>query len=246
MCSYIKQYFLLLKWQLLRLRMVIPLFAVIQIMIGIGFIVGLGFFVPDIDTPTALFFVTGAPTLISVMVGMVVVPQLIAEDKSAGSLTYIWSLPISRITYLFADLTVWFFSTLPGITLALIVGSWYYGFTLSISWMILPAMLLVSTTASCLGYTIAYFIKKPQNISLTTQLLVFALFLFSPINYPLERLPNWLQSVHTILPLTYMADLVRSSLTAYEITSPAKALLIVSTWMLVSFVSVSVVLQRRK
>ena len=246
MRTYIRQYFLLLKWQLLRLRVIIPLFAVIQIMIGVGFIVGLGFIVPEIDRPTALFFVTGAPTLISIMVGMVLVPQLIAEDKSAGSLTYIWSLPISRITYLFADLTVWFFSTLPGVTLALIVGSWYYGFSLSISWMIVLAMLLVSITASCLGYAIAHFITKPQIISMITQLLVFGLFLFSPINYPLERLPNWLQRIHTILPFTYMADLVRGSLTEYEIISPAKAWLIVSTWMVVSFVSVSVVLQRRK
>ena len=101
---YIKQYFLLLKWQLLKLRIVVPLFALVQIMMGIGFIVGLGFFVPDIDPSTALFFVTGAPTLITVTVGLVLVPQLIAEDKSSGSLTYIWSLPISRITYLLADL----------------------------------------------------------------------------------------------------------------------------------------------
>lgn len=246
MRTYIKQYFLLLKWQLLRLRMIIPLFTVIQIMTGIGFILGLGFIVPDIDSATALFFVTGGPTFILIMVGMVLVPQMIAEDKSAGSLTYIWSLPISRITYLLADLTVWFFSTLPGVILALSVGSWYYGFSLSISWMILPTMLLVSTTASCLGYAIAHFISKAQIISMITNLIVFVLFLFSPINYPLERLPNWLQSAHTILPFTYMADLVRGSLTGYEITSPEKALLIVSSWMLVSFVSVSVVLQRRK
>ncbi len=243
---YIKQYFLLLKWQLLKLRIVVPLFALVQIMMGIGFIVGLGFFVPDIDPSTALFFVTGAPTLITVTVGLVLVPQLIAEDKSSGSLTYIWSLPISRITYLFADLTVWFFSTLPGVVLALVVGSWHYGFSLSISWMILPVMLLVSITASCLGYTVAHFIEKPQIISLITQLYLFVVLLFSPINYPLERLPNWLQRVHEIFPLTYMADLVRGSLTTYEVASPAKALLIVITWMLVSFVSVSVVVKRRK
>ncbi|MDQ2087987.1 ABC transporter permease [Herbivorax sp. ANBcel31] len=243
---HIKQYFLLLKWQLLRLRLVIPLFAVIQIMTGVGFILGLGFMVPDIDTETALFFVTGGPTLVLVMVGLVMVPQMITEDKASGNLTYIWSLPISRITYLLSDLTMWIFSTLPGVVLALMVGSWYYNFHLSISWMILPSMLLVSATASCLGYAIAHFISKPQIVSMITNLIVFILFLFSPINYPLENLPNWMQSVHTVLPVTHMADLIRSSLTSYEIESLPTALIIVSGWMMVSFVAVAVVLQKRK
>ncbi|MCG8482917.1 MAG: ABC transporter permease [Clostridia bacterium] len=246
MNNFFRQYFLLLKWQLLRLRIIIPLFAVIQIMTGLGFIVGLGFILPEIDSKTALFFVTGAPTFILTMVGMVLVPQMIAEDKSSGSFTYIWSLPISRITYLLADLTVWFFSALPGIILALSIGSWYYEFSLSMSWIIVPVTLLVSITASCLGFAIAHLISKSQIILLVTNLLVFVIFLFSPINYPLERLPVWLQNVHMVLPYFHMADLMRSSLTGYETASNVRALLIVSTWMLVSFVSVSIVLQKRK
>ena len=242
----IGQYFLLLKWQLLRLRLIIPLFAVVQIMTGIGFIIGLGYIVPNIDTATALFFVTGGPTLILIIVGLVLVPQLISEDKASGSLTYIWSLPISRITYLFADLTMWILSSLPGVILALIVGSLHYGFELSINWMVLPSVIIVSATASCLGYAIAHAVAKPQVISMITNFIVFALFLFSPVNYPIDHLPEWLQNLHSVLPITYMAELMRGSLTGAGIETLAKPLLIVGAWMVVCFAIVTAVLRRRK
>ena len=246
MTQSIRQYFLLLKWQLLRLRMIIPLFIVVQIMTGIGFIIGLGFIVPDIDPVSALFFVTGGPTLILMIVGFVLVPQLIGEDKGSGSLTYIWSLPVSRITYLFADLTVWIISTLPGVTLSLAVGSWHYGFDLSVGWLALPSVLLISATASCVGYAIAHSVSKPQIISIITQIVVFLLFLFSPVNYPIERLPEWLQSVHAVLPITYMADLMRGSLTGLSLGDLAKPLIIVSAWLIAGLIVVTAVLKRRK
>lgn len=246
MYTHIKQYLLLVNWQILRLRTILPLFVAIQIMTGIGFTIGLGFMFPDIDSATALFFVTGGPTLILIMVGMVLLPQMIAEDKSSGSLTYIWALPISRITYLLADLTVWFVCILPGIALALAIGSWYYRFSLVISWMFFPATFFVGMTASCIGYGIAHFVSKPQAISLITNLLLFVVFLFSPIHYPLAHLPIWLQRLHILLPFSYMSDLMRSSLTEYEIDSPGKAFSIMSIWLLISFVSVAVVLQKRK
>ncbi len=246
MVTHIRQYFLLLKWQLLRLRTVIPIFAVMQVMTGVGFILGLSFMMPEIDPATALFFVTGGPTLVLVMVGLVMVPQMIAEDKQSGSLTYIWSLPVSRITYLLADLTVWIFSTLPGVVLALVAGSRYYGFELSVSWSVLPVAFMVSATASCMGYAIAHFVSKQQVIFMLTNFIVFSLFLFSPVSYPLERLPAWLQAVHAVLPITYMADLMRSALTGYTVDNAVQAFLVIGAWMLVSFAAVAIALQKRR
>ena len=37
--------------------------------------------------------------------------------------------------------------------------------------------------------------------------------MFSPINFPVDRLPGWLQAVHQVLPFQYMAQAVRESLT---------------------------------
>lgn len=55
MNSNLKSYFLLLQWQLLRMKVILPFFAVLQVMIGIGTIIGLSFFMADIDNTANSF-----------------------------------------------------------------------------------------------------------------------------------------------------------------------------------------------
>jgi ABC-2 type transport system permease protein len=62
-----------------------------------------------------------------------------------------------------------------------------------------------------------------------TQFISLGVLLFSPINFPLDRLPA-LRDVHRVLPVVYMADLVRWSLGAPHRTSVALAFALVSAW----------------
>jgi ABC-2 type transport system permease protein len=34
---------------------------------------------------------------------------------------------------------------------------------------------------------------------------VFIVMMFSPVMYPVEQLPGWLQAVHQVFPIRYMA-----------------------------------------
>ena len=53
---------------------------------------------------------------------------------------------------------------------------------------------------------------SPTIANLITQLIVFIALMFSPINFPADRLPGWLQTVHQVLPFQYMAEAVRDTL----------------------------------
>jgi ABC-2 type transport system permease protein len=240
-----RSYLLMLKWQALSSRSFLPLNLVVQLMIAAGFIVGIGFFYPVMTTETAKYLTTGAPTIILLMVGLVMVPQMVALARKEGSFDYMWSLPVPRLIYIAADATIWVLVSLPGVVLSLVLGSLYFDFSLELSWLAVPAVLLISTTGVFIGYTIAHGAPKPELASLATQVIVFLVMLFSPIMYPIEQLPEWLQAVHRVLPLVYMADLSRGTLTDIPVDL-GQAFAIVGAWFLAGLAVTTLLVRRRR
>ncbi|HJX36789.1 MAG TPA: hypothetical protein VJ280_07535, partial [Dehalococcoidales bacterium] len=85
MTRLLRDYGLMLKWQALSSKTILPISLVVQLMVSFGFVIGLGFLYPAITTNIAKFLTTGAPTISLLMVGLVVVPQMVADSKTAGT-----------------------------------------------------------------------------------------------------------------------------------------------------------------
>jgi ABC-2 type transport system permease protein len=207
----LRSYTLLIRWQALRLKTYLPLAFVVQSLFAFGIVVGYPLFFPEIDEMTMLFLATGAPAVTLITMGVVVLPQVVAQSKLEGSLEFMRSLPVPRMAYLMADLSVWTAVVLPGVVFGVAVGAWAFDLALSLSIFIVPAVLLVVTTAAALGYAMAS-VLPPMIAMLLSQVLVFGVLLFSPINYPADRLPEWMQSIHSVLPVQAMGEVVRGSL----------------------------------
>ena len=241
----LRSYVLMLKWQALSNKPILPLNLVVQLMIAAGFIIGIGFFYPEISPNTAKYLTTGAPTISLLMVGLVLVPQVVAMSRTEGTFDYVWSLPVPRMIYVAADATIWILVSLPGVILSLILGSVYYDFGLRVSPLVVPAILLIAMAGIFVGYTIAHGAPKPQMAQLATQIIVFAIMIFSPIMYPMEQLPAWLAAVHKALPVKYMADLSRGTLTDLNVNL-GLAFAVVGAWCLLGLVGTSLLIRRRR
>lgn len=241
----IRSYILLLKWQALSQKPVLPLNLVVQIMIATGFVIGLSFFYPQLSPTVAKYLITGAPTIIMLMIGLVLLPQIVGMARTAGTFDYMWSLPIPRMAYIAADATIWILVALPGVLVSIGMGAAYHGFSLTVSPLVVPAFLLVSLSGVFLGYTIAHGAPKPEFAHLLTQILVFVIMLFSPVMYPAEQLPTWLMKLHNVLPIKYMADLSRGTLTDLDVDL-GLAFLVVGIWTVLGFLATSILVKRRK
>lgn len=244
MYRWLRSYVLMLKWQALSNKPMIPFYVVVEIMFAVGFVIGIGFFYPQINPTIAKFLTTGAPTLILLMLGLVIAPQVIVNARLEGTFDYIWSLPVPRMVYLVADATIWVLITLPGVLLALVIGSLYHSFTLEVSPLVVPALLLIAMTGIFVGYTFAFGAPKPQMAQVATQIITFAIVTFSPIMYPVEHLPDWLAAVHRVLPIQYMADLSRGTLTDLDVNL-GLAFGITSAWCIAGFVVTYFIIRRR-
>jgi len=235
----------MVKWVFLSYRAWLSLNFAVQIGIAIGFIYGISFFYPAITPEIAKYLTTGAPTLILLIVGFVVGPQIIASARLEGTFDYIWSLPVGRMSHMSANATVMFGSTMPGIILAVVLGAIHFNFSLHISLLVIPAVILIGAGGTFVGYAIAFLVPKPMMVMVLTQIISFVVMLFSPVMFPIERLPGWLQSIHQVLPIRYMADLTRGTITDLDVNL-GLAFIVVGVWCIVGFIVTLIVINRRQ
>jgi ABC-2 type transport system permease protein len=69
--------------------------------------------------------------------------------------------------------------------------------------------------------------------------------MFSPINFPAERLPEWLQSVHAVLPVQAMGEVIRGSLATDTFPLATGSFVLLMGWCAVSLGLSYLALRRR-
>lgn len=227
----VRSFALLLRWQLLRQRQLIVLLVAIQVALGVGVIYGFAFLVPHVTPVVALFFATGAPTLSLILLGLTVVPQETAQARIDGRFSYVAALPVPRLAPMLAEVTFWLLVQLPGTVVTLLLANLRFHVPLHLSALVVPAIVLVALTGAAVGYALAVSLP-PTATGQITSFLSIALLLFSPITFPLSRLPVALQDIHRALPITYMADVIRGGLTGRYDATPAVAFGVVAAYCL--------------
>lgn len=239
-------YLAMLRWQLVDMRLLLPMTVLVQTLSGVGLVLGFGLLIPDVSERVAQFLSTGAVVVTLVVVGVIMGPQLIAQQKSAGSYDFMWSLPVPRSSASAAWVTLNTVIAVPAMFAALLAAVWRYGVAFDPSLMIFPAVTLTLLTGTLLGYAMAHAIDKPDVTQILSQLLIFVIFGFAPISYPIENLPDWLARLNEYLPFYPMAEVVRGALTDGLALDVGRSYLVLSLWCAASAMLAGLVLRRRK
>ena len=239
------QYLELVRFQLRSMRGEFAFIAMIQIVLTLGLVLGFGYIIPDISDTTATYLVTGAATQAFVTVGLVMLPQFIAQAKDDGRLDYFMTLPIIRELYLLAQLTVVAILALPGAAIAVAFGAWHYGFAVNVDPLVVVVMLLAVLSLAGIGVAIAVAIPHVQIVNALSQLVIFYVLFFAPVLLPREQLPAVLQHISDFMPPTYAADGVRATLTDLPGTHLARSILVMSAFAAGSMALGSIMIRRR-
>ena len=240
----VRRTLLLTQWQFRRQATMLPLLVLVQVFLATATILGFGLVIGDPPPDQALYLATGAPTITLVMVGLVMTPQMLSQSRTEGSLDWMRTLPVPRGSFLVSDLLVWTLIALPGMVLGIVTGVLRFDVDLSPAPWLVPATLLVSLTAAAVGYGMASLLK-PTLAMLMTQVLVFVVLLFTPVSYPADRMPAWLQTAHEWFPFEPMAQLVRSGLASDAFSVPGRSLVVLLAWCAASVAGATWALRRR-
>lgn len=241
---WLRSYAFMLRFDLSSQRAWLPFATAMQVLMGAGMAVIYGFYVPHLSTAGALYLVTGAPALALIPLGMVFIPGVIGQQRTAGTFDFLWSLPAPRAAGIASTLTIATLLAVPGIC-AMRMAVWRYGVGLSISPMVVPAFLLTALMAASVGIGLGYLIRNPVVTNVITNVLIIGTLLFSPIAFPKSQFPFWLASVHEILPLYHMGVVVRASLTAGLVTDVSLPNLVLTVWALAGWLAAGCVVARR-
>lgn len=236
----------LMRWSLASTGAMLPLIVIVQAMLAAGIILGFGLVIGDITPQGALFLSTGAPTILLLTIGLVIVPQGVSRARASGAFDYQRALPVARPLVMIVDLVVWALIALPGVAVGLLVARLRFDLTFSFDWPLLVfASLLVTTMATAVGYAIAVSMP-PMPAQMLSQVLVFFVLLFSPITFPVEQLPQWFQMLHDVLPIRPAADLLRAGIAAESFTAELRDLLVLAAWTALGLVLTARALMRRR
>lgn len=243
---WVRSLAVMISWELRGLRMVLPIAIVVQVMIGAGMIIGFGFLLGDAPAIQILYLCTGVTVISMITLGLVLTPQLIAEQKARGVYDYIWSLPVPRSAQIGATLFSHSLIVFPGVILALLVAVWRYHVTLHVTPIVVPATVLTLITAASIGLALGHTIPNPMVTGMITQVLVFVILLFSPINFPADRLPGWLAALHSVLPFEHAANVMRAGLADGLASHVGRSLGILGAWAAVSALATAWAVGRRR
>lgn len=244
MPAWLASYGLLLRWSVLQRRMMLPMMLAIQVVMSAGIVVGFAFLIPEIDADSAAYLSIGAVTISLIVTGLVLAPNTLSEQKQNGVFDFQRSMPVPRLAMLLAEATVWVVLAVPGVLAGLAVAALRFDLEFQVSPLAGPAVLLVALTCTTLGYAVAYALP-PMVTLVVSQMLVFFVLMFSPINFPAERLPGWFAAVHDILPFAYMAQSLRDTILVPADGVSATPFVVLTLWCLGGFVLAYGVMIRR-
>jgi ABC-2 type transport system permease protein len=236
----------MLRWQLASLRVWLPALTVLQVLFGAGMVLGIGLLFEDIPPTAALYVSSGVPVINLLVIGLILGPQLVADQKAQGSYDFLQALPVPRTTTAAAWYTVSLVGALPGVVVALLVAQLRYGITFTVSPAVVAAVLLTAFTGTMLGYALGHTLPNPMTIQLAEGVLRFVVFGVSPILFPAEQLPGWLAALNWWFPFRHMAVIVRDALAPEMVADAPISYLVVAVWGLVGAGIAAWALGRRK
>jgi len=243
---WLSSYAAMLRFDVAAQRNWLPMFLLMQIMFGAGMAIIYGFYIGHLSRAAALYLVSGSPALAVLTAGLLYVVMMVNERLQAGTWDFIWSLPAPRSAAVASTFTVLTLLSVPGIVVTLVLAAWRYGLTLSVSPAVVPAVLLSSLMATSVGFAMAQLIGKPVVTNALVNALIFVMLIFSPVQFPISRLPLWLADVHRVLPVYYLGQVVRSSLTTGIVTNTALSYVMLSAWTVVAWAGTAWVVGRRR
>jgi ABC-2 type transport system permease protein len=240
---FFNQSLALCKWSLLRHKIILPMFTILQVILSVAIVYGLALLIPDIDPLSAVYLSSGATTLGLIAVGCVLAAQIVSTAKQDGIIKYQRTLPVSRINILITDFFIWGLASLPGVIMSFLAAAIRFGIAIHFSFQGFVILLLVQMSMISIGFAIAYWLNA-NSVSMMSQLIMIGGLLFSPITYPAERLPDWITDIYNILPFVPTSSLIRASF--YQLGQlHFRDIIVVSLWLVVTSSVSLIALERR-
>jgi ABC-2 type transport system permease protein len=151
------------------------------------------------------FFVIGNAVAISSLGGIFGMAMTIGGERWTQTLSSILVTPANRLALFLGRAVPNLLNGVIVSTVGFIVGWLLLDFSLTRTEVPVIALIVLVTSFSCtaFGTMIGAFGLRGRDIFFFANLMIFVFLLFCGVNVPLDALPEWMQQISKILPLTH-------------------------------------------
>lgn len=136
----------------------------------------------------------------------------LTQEKNAGTLKLLVASPSSGVSVFLPRAILHIFDGLLTVFIGLIVGLVLFGFNLPVQ--LWPSFILILLTASfsamAFGLIISCFGLLTRDLNLVLNIASMAMLGLTGANFPIERMPEWLQPISQAMPLTRSIEASRA------------------------------------
>jgi ABC-2 type transport system permease protein len=155
----------------------------------------------------------GALTSIAICAGGVMgLPLLVSDYRSKQILKRFKVTPISPVTILLVEVTIYFLYALISLILLFIVAAIFFGFRIQGSLLqFILGWVFVMISMFSIGIMVGGTAKNSKSAAIIASALYFPMLIFSGATLPYEVMPVGMQKVVDILPLTQGIKILKSA-----------------------------------
>ena len=152
----------------------------------------------------AHFYVIGNAVQIAAVNGIFGVTMSIGGERWSGTLVYLFGAPANRMMMFFGRAFMHIIDGSIGVVIAFLWGVILFRLDLSqTNLLALGLTIFVTTLSTCgLGLLMGCLSLLTANVMFVNNTVYFSLLIFSGANVELSILPNWMQAISNMLPLT--------------------------------------------
>ena len=158
------------------------------------------------------FLLTGMIALSIAQGGMFGMVDLV-EMRRKGLIKRLRMTPAKMGIFGLSDMVMRLLFSIVQILLLSLIGVFIFGANLYINFFSLTIVFLIGALSfNALGYLISSFSQTQNAYMGVANIVSFVMMFLSGVFFPIETMPDWLQPVSNILPLTYFAEGLRDSM----------------------------------
>ena len=154
--------------------------------------------------------ITGLAGIIIGTVGLITIPVSTATQREQRVLRRLKATPMNPRAYLAADIAVNYIIALIGLIALIIIGQLIFDLRFEGNWFaIWVAFTIASIGFFSVGYFLASLAPTSRIATVVGQVTLFPMMFLSGATIPLEIMPEGVQTIANLLPLTHIIDLMR-------------------------------------
>jgi ABC-2 type transport system permease protein len=141
----------------------------------------------------------------------------LVKQRERGALVQMKTTPLSPVTFMLGSTFCRLFIGFLQSGLFVAAGLMFLDMAVSDNLILFVlAVLLANLTLIFMGYMIAAISKSMQSADAISQLFNFSMMFLSGVFFTKEMLPDFVNKISYVIPLTYVADLFRQLMAGYE------------------------------